>query len=413
VTWPNGLQTWLVKGLLPVLVLAGAGGIALYMMRSAPSAERTAPPERRAQLVEIVRAERASHRVRITAWGTVDAAKDVQLRARVGGEVVAVSDSLRPGGRFAKGDEVLRIDPRDYRLDLARARSDLEQARADLKLEQGNQEVAKNEYDLLREQLPNADKSLVLREPQLQTAKARLASAEAAVRQAELDLERTRVRAPFDAKVVSEGADPGTNLSTQDVIARLVGTDRYWVELAIPASKLRWIDSAEDGRKGRSRVVLHNPSVWGPEATRAGFVREILPNLTETGRMARLLVEVPDPLAEAPSRQGKPPLLLGAYLKATVAGQSLKDVVAVNRAHLRQDDTVWVMNEAGELEIRAVKIAYRGEDQVFIAAGVNQGDRIVTSPLPAAAPGMPLRVDGGERQGTGTPPRRKDTRDVG
>jgi RND family efflux transporter MFP subunit len=403
----------LVKGLLPVLVLAAAGGVALYMMRSAPSAERAAPPERRAQLVEIVRAERAGHRVEIAAWGTVEAAKDVQLRARVGGEVVAVADALRPGGRFAKGDEVLRIDPRDYRLDLARARSDLEQVRADLKLEQGNQEVAKNEYDLLREQLPNADKSLVLREPQLQTAKARVAAAEAAVRQAELDLERTRVRAPFDAKVVSEAADPGTNLSTQDVIARLIGTDRYWVELAVPASKLRWIDTAEDGREGRSRVVLHNPAVWGPEATRTGFVREILPNLTETGRMARLLVEVPDPLAEAPSRQGKPPLLLGSYLKATVAGRTLTDVVALNRAHLRQDDTVWVMNDADELEIRAVQIVYRGEDHVFIAAGINQGDRIVTSPLPAAAPGMPLRVDNDAGQATSAPAHGEDVRDVG
>lgn len=381
-----------IKAGLPLVVLGIAVALALYMMRGTPGAEREAAPERRPQLVEVTRVERSTHRLRIKAWGTVEAAKDIQLRARVGGEVVSVSDSLAPGGRFEKGEQVLRIDPRDYRLALAQARSDLQQAKGDLRLEEGNQQVAEEEYKLLQEQLPNADRSLVLREPQLQTARARVKAAKANVRQAELNLERTTVEAPFDAKVVTEAVDPGTNLSTQDVIARLVGTDRYRVEIAVPASKLRWINSTRDDDDAVSEVILRNPSVWDPGKTRQGFVRQILPDLTEKGRMARLLVEVPDPLARRPENEGQPRLLMGAYLQARIRAKTLRDVIPVDRAHLRQDDSVWVMNETDRLEIRAVEILYRGADRIYVGAGLASGERVVTSPLPAAAPGMPLRV---------------------
>jgi RND family efflux transporter MFP subunit len=252
--------------------------------------------------------------------------------------------------------------------------------------------VARQEYELLGEDIPGANKDLILREPQMDTARADIASAEARVRQARLDLQRTTVNAPFDGKVVTEDVDLGTNLSTQDRIARLVGTDRYWVELAVPAAQLRWIDAAEtEGTEG-SPVILRNPSVWPSNATRRGVVREVLPDLSDRGRMARLLVEVRDPLAREPETAGKPGLLLGAYLRAEVRGRVLRDVVAVEREHLRQDDTVWIMNETDALEIRAVQIVYRGNDEVYVDAGVSDGERIVTSPIPSAAAGMPLRT---------------------
>ena len=75
----------------------------------------------------------------------------------------------------------------------------------------------------------------MLREPQRLAAEARVQSARAAVEQARVDLGRTVIRAPFDAQVLSREVEIGSQVSPGDPLARLVGVDRYWVEIS-----LRW-----------------------------------------------------------------------------------------------------------------------------------------------------------------------------
>lgn len=394
------------KAVIPLLVLAAGAALVFWMMQTAPKAERTQRP-RQARLVEVVPVERQDRQVIVRAQGTVRPAREVVIRPQVDGEVIAVSEKLEPGGRFERGEQLVEIDPRDFELAVQIARSDLDRAEADLAIEMGNQKVAEREYELLGKELSDQEKALVLREPQLATARAAVARAEAELADALLDLERTRVTAPFDALVVTESADVGTKFtSTQAEIATLIGTDTFWVELAVPQDDLKWIRLPYGDRPG-ARVSLRQPKVWNAGATREGRVVRLLSDLSQQGRMARLLVAVDDPLALEPDNRDKPRLIVGQYLQAEIVGRVVENAVALDRRFLRQGDRVWVMNSESRLEVRPVSIAHRGAERVVVTAGIESGERIVATDIATASEGMPLRLDGdtaGQVAADGRPP---------
>jgi len=106
-----------------------------------------------------------------------------------------------------EGETLVRIDRADYETVLQQRESERRQARADLEIEMGRQNVAEQEFQLLDNELSGPNKALVLRQPQLDSAQAAVDAAEAAVRRARLDLQRTQVKAPFDARVLSRGGE--------------------------------------------------------------------------------------------------------------------------------------------------------------------------------------------------------------
>jgi RND family efflux transporter MFP subunit len=286
---------------------------------------------------------------------------------------------------------MLRLDPRDHELAVRQRESALARARAALQLEQGNQSIARQEFEVLGESIRDEDRDLVLRKPQLDSALAEVAAAEAALGEARLALARATLRAPFDALVRTRSVELGARVAPGTPVAILVDTSAYWVELSLPVSQLRFVSLPAAGAPG-SPVKVFDPSAWGPGASRAGRVIRLLGDIEPEGRMARVLVEIPDPLALRPENAGKPALLVGSYVRGEIEGTALEGVVSLDRALLRDGDRVWVMNAKGELEIRPVEVAFRGSEHVLVSSGLAPGERIVVSELSAPVEGMPLRT---------------------
>ncbi|MGH0031820.1 MAG: efflux RND transporter periplasmic adaptor subunit [Myxococcota bacterium] len=385
---------------LVLLILAVSAAAAFALLETGPVAVRT-PRPRQARLVEVTPVERTAQIARVGAMGSVVATRQVEVQPQVTGRIVWVSPEFVPGGRFAADEVMLRIEARDYELAVRQREADLAQARADLKIEEGNQSVARLEYELLGESVPDEDRDLVLRLPQLETVRARVASAEAALAQARLDLERTEVRAPFDALVRARSTELGARVDPGTQLATLVETGAYWVEVLVPVSQLRWIEIPRRSGDPGSVARVTGAGIPG-DAFREGHVERLLGDLENEGRMARLLVRIDDPLALAPEHAGMPPLLLDSFVHLEIQGRPIENVVALDRALLRDRDRVWVMGGDGALEIREVAVAFRGEDEVLISEGLAGGERIVTSELSSPVPGMPLRDASGEAGEAGT-----------
>ena len=110
----------------------------------------------------------------------------------------------------------------------------MRQASADLDLELGRQELARQDYEELKGTISSEYETLVLRAPQLNTARARVEAAEANARRAELDLERTRIRAPFAAHILGREVNVGSQVAPGEALGRLVGIESYWAEVAVP-----------------------------------------------------------------------------------------------------------------------------------------------------------------------------------
>lgn len=389
---PGARSRALARGLLALGIL-GLGLLAALWLHWSEGRARTAgAPEESARLVETLRVERRDARVVVRAMGTVLPAREVVLRPRVSGRILSQGEAFVPGGRFEAGERMLRIDPSDYRQALRQRRSELEQAKATLEIERGDQAVAREELELLADDIPEINRDLILRKPQVSQARASVESAEAALAQARANLERTRIEAPFDGHVVSRSATAGSNVSAGDALATFVGTERYWIELAVPVSDLRLLEIPDaPGARGSPARVAHE-SAWGAGAFREGAVTQLIGRLESRSRMAQLRVTVEDPLALAPGSEGKPRLLLDALVDVRLRGRRLEDVVVVDRAHLREDGVAWVMNEADRLQPRAIRVAHRGAERAYVSAGLEDGDRLVTTNLAAPVEGMLLRT---------------------
>jgi len=382
----------IVRGLVALMILGVGVFAALWFNWTEGKAQTGEAGEESARLVETTEVTPETTRVTVRAMGNVMPAREVVIRPRVSGKILEQNASFVPGGHFESGEQMLRIDRSDYEDTILQRESELTQAQANLKIERGDQAVAREELQLLEADIPEANRELILREPQVNQAKASVKSARAALNQARAQLERTTIEAPFDGHLVSRSASAGNNISQGDQLATYIGSDRYWIELAIPAAHLRWIEVPDRSGEGGSPVRITNPDTWGDEAYREGEVTRLIGRLEENSRMAQVLISVEDPLALRDEHAGKPRLILDAFVDAVIQGDRLEDVVVIDRSYLRQNDVVWVMNEADRLEVRDVSVAFRGKRLAYIDDGLADGDRVVKTNLSAPVPDMRLRT---------------------
>ncbi len=378
--------------LIPIVIIAAGFGLMRVLLAAKPEAEKVARPTPGA-MVEVVAAEVSRQPVSVRASGTVIAAQQISLVSEVGGRVVSVSRELIPGGTVKKGEMLLRIDPRDYQLALEQQAAQVDRVHTELRLEQSRKKVAEREWELLGESDAPADGSLALRDPQLKTAEAALKAAQSGVKQAELAVSKTVLRAPFNALVQQKQVDVGQLVGPQVSLATLVGTDAFWVQVSIPVDRLSWIDVPGVGASpGEGAEVVVQQRLGRELIERRGRVKRLLGELDPVGRMARLLVEIRDPLGLAAAEERGLPLLLGAYVDVVIEGHDTAEVVRLPRLALREGNKVYVLGAKQTLEVRSVEVVWREADDVLVRNGIGQGDKVIVSPLPVAVEGMKLRT---------------------
>lgn len=384
----GGLGFWrtIVTVSVCVLLIAVAGGATYLIFSTEPVAESEAATRRTAALVETTVATRGAYTPRLSVLGVVEPARDVTLSPRVSGQIIHVEKEFVPGGLVEAGQPLVKIDPADFERILTARISAMREVEASLAIEQGRQAVARQEFELLGEDIDPANRGLVLREPQIETIRAQLQAAEAAVEQARLDLERTTVAAPFAAQILSRSANVGTQVSPGDELARLVGVDEYWVMASVPLRDLRWVRFPQGDGEG-APVQIRHATAWEPGVVREGHVSRLIGTVDQRSRLARVLVTVPDPLAR---NVDVPPLILGALVELQIECRALQNVVRLERAHVRQNDTVWVMVD-GLLDIRDVEVVFSDAEYAYIRSGLDDGEHVVTTSLATVTDGLSLR----------------------
>ncbi|MBD3162723.1 MAG: HlyD family efflux transporter periplasmic adaptor subunit, partial [Candidatus Eisenbacteria bacterium] len=271
------------KILLPIGILV-VGLLVAYLLKASrqPPGRETARPT--GALVEVEQAIEETRTVRIPATGTVTPRHEVNLTPQVAGRVEWVHPDLVAGGDFAAGEALLRIEPADFELAVEQAAATVAQAEYQLEVAKANAAVAREEWERMqgdRAESKGPD-PLVLHGPQLDQAEANLASAKARLATAELNLERTVLRAPFNCRVRRQSASPGQVVSPSSVVAVLYGTDLVEIEVGLSLEDLAWLDVPG----GDARVLLDagtDTYAWTGEVDRTVGV------LDEVGRLARVV----------------------------------------------------------------------------------------------------------------------------
>ena len=393
-------MNWKKTLIISLLILLAGAVVVFIIFRTEPKARRGGATKETAMLVDVVTVNRGNFSPTIVTTGTVVPSKDILLSPRISGEVMGIFPGFIPGGYVKKGEVLLRIDPSDYQNALQLRESELLQAEADLQIEMGRQNVAQKDLELLEEELAGQDKSLVLREPQLNAAKSRVESARAAVDQAELDLQRTTIRAPFDAHILSRNVNVGSQVAPGQNLGRLVGMDVYWLEATIPQAKLRWLSFPGSENPQGPPVKIRNRTAWKAGEFREGFLYKLIGSLEGNTRLARVLVAVEDPLLQQAGSVDLQPLIIGAFMEAGIEAMEMENVFRVPRDLIRKDETVWVM-EDNKLQIREVEIELQDSEYAYISSGLNNNEKIITTNLTTVADGVPLRVESSDVESDG------------
>jgi RND family efflux transporter MFP subunit len=385
---PGRRRLWLNIGLSLAVIVAGVIGAA-YITKTAPKARRR-PPAKIAPLVEVVQIQPGIHNVTVQAMGTVVPAKEIVLESRVSGEIVSLHPQFTAGGFLDKGSEALRIDPIDFELAVTLAQARVEDAESILQVAEEEAAAATEEWQLLNQNKPeNAEiPALVAKKPQLEAARAKLAAEKADLQKAKLDLARTRIKAPFNTIVRKKFVDIGSQVSSQEQLAELVGTDVYWIQASIPVDRLNWITIPRQSTETGSRVRIF----YRDKYEHSGKVIKLLGDLEQEGRMARILIEVKDPLGLRRKKKTQLPLLIGEYVRLEIAGRQLDQVYRIPRTALRDNTRIWVASSEDTLKIRDVDVLWRDSETVLFRDGLQPGDRLIVSELPTPVDGMDVQI---------------------
>lgn len=397
--------------LISIVVLAGGIGINRYLVKTKPVAKKVEKTNE-GVVVEVITVGESSSKIQIRARGTVMPARQVVLGTEVGGKVIKIAEELQPGGKFIKGDIIARIDPSDYRIAVEQSYAAVDSAQAQLSIEESRKAVAAREWDMFGGKTKaTGNKQLALREPQMRSATTQLKSARSGLKRARLGVERTLLRAPFDGMVQMRNVELGQIVGPGAPLLNFVGTHSYWVQVSLPVERLAWIAiPGVGGQIEGSPVIIHH-KIGREHIEKEGRVLRLLGEVDPAGRMARILIEVDDPLGlvaakaakaraltedtkvESPMESSsKLPLLLGTYVEVEIEGREADNVVELDRATLRGGDMVYVMKADSTLEKRKVDVLWRRENVVLISEGVKPGEKIVVSPLASAVNGMKLRL---------------------
>ena len=388
------MKEWIAKRtrwLLPLAVIL-FGLLAMMAIANTRKPPQQSTPEVPGALVNVEPVEMSSRTIIVRGDGTVNPRFETSLSPQVSGKVVWVHPDYVAGGSFSKGDILLKVDPTDFELVVEQAKAAVAQAEYQLEVTRANANIARREWESMQKSRAArtgeaADSTaepdaLVLQKPQLKQAEAAYASAQASLEMAQLNLDRTKLRAPFNSRIRSISAAPGQLVGPTAPVARLYSTDIVEIPVGIAVADLGWIQVP--GSKATVRLSTGQQS-W----TWEGVVDRTLGVVDEIGRLAQVVIRVEHPFTTTEPNQ--PELSIGSFVSVEIEGRQVENIYPVPRIALRDDNTVWVAKDDNSLEIRPVSLTRLTPDEALINDGLSAGDRVVLTQISGAANGMKLR----------------------
>jgi RND family efflux transporter MFP subunit len=393
------MTTRRLQWVLPLAVLA-VGALGTLILLATQSHVPVEEPAALAPRVQVVEVYPRIVRLTVQTHGTVAPRMETDLVPQVSGPVVRVSPSLVSGGFFEEGDVLLEIDPRDYDAALERARATL--VRAESEFDRAAKELGRLR-SLSERNVASAsrvDDSLNAK----RVAGATLREARAALGQAERDLERTKLRAPFRGRVRDKRVGVGEFVNRGAPVARLYATDYVEVRLPIPDRQLAALDLSllgdlgvpgDDDRPEGPAVTL-TAQFAGGEYRWTGAIHRTEGEIDPRSRMVHVVARVESPYETGAGGQ-RPPLAVGLFVRAEIEGREVDGAVVLPAAALHSlsgpgQGEVWMVDAEGKLRPRAVEVLSTSREDVVIGAGLEPGERVVVSPLDTAFDGMAVRT---------------------
>ena len=372
-----------IKAIITIAVLLAAVAAAAGIIMSRPMPEQLTVSE----ITSAIRAMtvvKESLRLKIRSEGTVTPKTQTNVIPEIKGRVTWISPNLVVGGYFQAGDLLVTIDAADYeartglaQAQLLRAEAELEHKRFEL---QRLQTLIKDNL-VSQSNLENAARAHKI-------AKANVIESKINLAQAERDLSRTKITAPFEGMVRSESIDIGQFVQQGTPIASIYASDAVEVRLPIVNAQLAYLDPANLQRgeldPATAPMIRLTARYAGTSFVWRGQLARTEGEIDAQSRMITAVARV----RQDNQSPDVPPLQVGAFVAAEIEGQYLDDIVRLPRAALRPNSQVLIIDGDNRLRFRAVNVLRLENDFVLIDSGLESGEVVNLSPIQTVVDGM-------------------------
>lgn len=349
---------------LMLMMLAVVTLVITLLYGLAPDADQQTP-ELSPLSLDVVPVNRLDQRLEILAWGRAEPAREIPMLAQVSG-VVSGTDALFVSGAMVTEElTLMTLADEDYQLSLAQRENEVSAAQLHLEEVRAKARVARR----VNGRDANAYALLV---PHLREAETRLEAAQAARRQAQLQLERTQIRAPFAGRLRSVSVRQGQLVAQGQVLAQLYAPDVMEVRLPLSDHWLSLLaEQTPEGVLAAPIAVRLKARYGGRMQFWRGQVVRVEGGL-DRNQMVTLVAHIP-----AMDDQVPPPP--GVWLEAAIESRELDGLARLPRSVLGNDGAVWVVSADSSLQRRHVDVIYEDDESVFVGDGLRDGEMVAMS----------------------------------
>ncbi len=309
----------------------------------------------------------------IQSYGQIVAAREIDLRALVGGEVVSVSSSLEEGALVKKGEGLFTIDRFEYENALAEAQAQLLGAEATYL-------TAKTDFERAEKLLAKgtvAKKYLDDRRAAYLSQKANHDRLKIVVQRAKRNLEYTNVAAPFDAYVSNVQVREGRLVNSNDVVATLSDARKY--ELRFNLSDAEYGALLSAGSEIVGRPVKARWKIGNRQLEFAGKVRRVGAQIDQYTRGVNVYADIINPDSAV--------LRSGAFVTVALETAEIANIARFPATALAAQGTVFVVKNK-RLQARDVTVLLQANNEIFIADGLEAGEEVLLTRFNQAASGL-------------------------
>jgi len=423
--------------ILPPVVL---GAAVFYYAASGRDAPKRSDIAETATVVRVVTVEPTAFVPRVIGYGTVDPARTLDAIAQVSGRVTYLNPSFKRGDFISEGDILIRLSPEDYELEIAEAETDIASADVDLEelavtlqTQKKSLEISKAVLDLEQKELARLKTLLerkVISDQQVENQEAVVLQQRSDVQDLEndialnpvkqkaleqarrknevrletarLNLARTTIKAPFNARVARVSVEIDQYVAAGTSIGELDGIEAADIDVQISPSNMAGFANlafpgqldTEEGvfraRRSLDRLsaTVHVGSV-GDAATWPARVKRVSDTVDPDTRSIGLIVTVDKPYDTI--RPGlRPPLVKGMFTEVELSAPPVEDrtVLPRNAVH---DGKVMIVSQDSRLALVDVKAGYHFDDIVVLANALPSGTKVIVSDVSPVIDGMLLK----------------------
>ena len=368
-----------MKKALTILGILAAGiAVAVGLGKTSKPPEKKAPVEL-VPLVEVVVLSAGTVTFEIPSRGTVAPLINTQLSAEVSGQITQLSTNFVAGGLFRAGETLARIDAVVYDAAVKRARAQLEQRRIEF---EGVEKLGAKGYRS---------------ETELAAAKAALETAKADLTTAERNLDRTRIRAPFDGMVRTRSVDLGQFVNVGTPLGDVFGTEVAEIRLPLSESELSFLRlptaaSLVDGESIEPVPVTLSGTYRGKAASWDAQIVRTEGVVDNQNRVTWAVARLRDPYALDENAKDRAPLPMGTFTNAGIAGITVSDVIKVPQYAVTGNNRLVLVDAENRLRIREADIIRVDSEYAYVLAESIEEDRLVLTSLEAPLNGMRVRT---------------------